>query len=87
MDEGERRRQERVGRRKKKGRRDGLFNKYKVFKGIKIYYTVMQRDYTVLLEYQSVCSFVRIGSPRPFFRKRVCPPPEPWGGGATLACG
>ncbi len=26
-------------------------------------------------EYQSVCSFVRIGSPRPLSRKRVCLPP------------
>ncbi len=34
----------------------------------------MQRDYTVLLEYQSVCPCVRIGSPRPLSGKRVCPP-------------
>jgi hypothetical protein len=42
------------------------------------------RGITVYLEYQSVCPFVGIGSPR----KRVCLPP--WtqtGGGATLALG
>jgi hypothetical protein len=31
--------------------------------------------------------FVRIGSPHPLSRKRVCPPLEPKGGGATFACG
>ncbi len=27
------------------------------------------------LEYQRVCPFVRIGSPHPFYRKRLCLPP------------
>jgi hypothetical protein len=31
--------------------------------------------YYIYLEYQSsACPFVRIGSPRPLSRKRVCPP-------------
>jgi hypothetical protein len=37
------------------------------------------RYYTILylfLEYQSICPFVRIGSPRPLSRQRVCPPPQ-----------
>ncbi len=38
------------------------------------------------LEYQSVCPFVRIGSPSLFSRKRVCPPLGTKRG-ATFACG
>jgi hypothetical protein len=36
---------------------------------------VRRRGIIQYLEYQSVCSLVRIGSPRPLSRKRVCPPP------------
>ncbi len=36
------------------------------------------------IEYHSVCPLVRIGSPRPISRKRVCPPRNQ---GATLDCG
>jgi hypothetical protein len=37
--------------------------------------------------YSVVCPFSRIGSPRPLSRKRVCPPQEPKGGGATFSGG
>ncbi len=38
------------------------------------------------VEYHSVCPLVRIGTPHPLFRKRVCPPrTKGWGG--ALACG
>ncbi len=33
----------------------------------------------IYLEYQSVCPLVRIGTPHPLSRKRVCPPLEPKG--------
>jgi hypothetical protein len=43
-------------------------------------------EYTVT-ECQSFWPVVRIGSPHPLHRKRVCLPQDPTGGGHTLACG
>jgi hypothetical protein len=37
----------------------------------------MHKGIILYQEYQSVCPFVRIGSPAPFSRKRVYPPPPP----------
>jgi hypothetical protein len=51
-------------------------------KTVEVFYTI-----PLYLEYQGVCPFVRIGSPRLLYRKRVCPPPRKQRGGATLACG
>ncbi len=43
---------------------------------------------TIPLEYQSVCFFVWIVSPRPLFRQQMCfPRPMEPKGGQTLACG
>jgi hypothetical protein len=43
-------------------------------------------EYTVT-ECQSFWPVVRIGSPHPLHRKRVCPPSKIQVGGHTLACG
>jgi hypothetical protein len=37
----------------------------------------------VYLEYHSVCPLSPNGTPHHFNRKRVCPPPEPMGGGGV----
>jgi hypothetical protein len=39
--------------------------------------------YFFYLEYHSVCSPSELGPPHPLSRKRLCPPPEPKGGGYT----
>jgi hypothetical protein len=44
----------------------------------KEFLTCLRRGITLYLEYQSVCAFVRIGSPRPLYPKRVCSSLVPW---------
>ncbi len=59
-----------------------------IFTVIYITYSHLRRRIILYIEYQSICHFLRIGSPRPLSPKRVCPPRNQRGGGeATLACG
>ncbi len=61
---------------------DFLFYQYKML----LVRRKSQSLYTSYLEYHSVGPLVRIGTPHPLSRKRMCTPtPEPKGG--TLACG
>ncbi len=52
-----------------------------------VLYSILRlvKVYTIPRVYQSVCPFVRIGSPHPLYHKRVCPPPqEPKVGGSQF---